>query len=120
MRDDLDLDALKILLEKRLAEIMAGRDAQQREGAPVELDQTKVGRLSRMDAIQQQAMAQASARRTEVELQRIRTAINRLRAGDYGYCAKCDEEIAERRLQVDPATLICIDCARTAEGKING
>ncbi len=120
MRDDLDFDALKILFEKRLAEIMAGRDAQQREGAPVELDQTKVGRLSRMDAMQQQAMAQASARRTEVELQRIRTAISRLRTGDYGYCVKCDEEIAERRLQVDPATLICIECARTAEGKING
>ena len=118
MRDDLDLDALKILLEKRLTEIMAGRDARQREGAPVELDQTKVGRLSRMDAMQQQSMAQASARRIEVELQRIRTAISRLRTGDYGYCIKCDEEIAERRLRVDPATLICIECARTAEGKV--
>lgn len=120
MRDDLDLDALKILLEKRLAEIMSGRDVRQREGAPVELDQTKVGRLSRMGAIQQQTMAKASARRTEVELQRIRTAINRVRTGDYGYCVKCDEEIAESRLQVDPATLICIECTRTAEGKING
>lgn len=120
MRDDLDLGAFKILLEKRLAEIMAGREAQQREGAPVELDQTKVGRLSRMDAMQQQAMAQASARRTEVELQRIRTAFSRLRSGDYGFCVKCDEEIAERRLEIDPATLICIDCARAAEGKKGG
>ncbi|MBW6511163.1 MAG: TraR/DksA C4-type zinc finger protein [Desulfuromonadaceae bacterium] len=117
MRDDLDLNVFKILLEKRLAEIMAGREAQQREGAPVELDQTKVGRLSRMDAMQQQAMAQASSRRTEVELQRIRTAVNRLRSGDYGYCVKCDEEIAEKRLKVDPATLVCIECARAAEGK---
>jgi DnaK suppressor protein len=120
MRDDLDLGAFKILLEKRLAEIMAGREAQQREGAPVELDQTRVGRLSRMDAMQQQAMAQASARRTEVELQRIRTALSRLRSGDYGFCVKCDEEIAERRLEIDPATLICIDCARAAEGKKGG
>ena len=117
MRDDFDSGAIKILLEKRLAEIMAGREAQQREGAPVELDQTKVGRLSRMDAMQQQAMAQASARRTEVELQRIRTAISRLRSGDYGNCVRCDEEIAQKRLTIDPATLICIDCARAAEGK---
>lgn len=69
------------------------------------------------DAIQQQAMAQASARRTEVELQRIRTALSRLRAGDYGYCVKCEEEIVERRLEIDPATLICIQCARALEGR---
>ena len=100
-----------------VSEIMAGREAQQKEGAPVELDQTKVGRLSRMDAMQQQAMAQASGRRPEVELQRIRTAIGRLRSGDYGYCVKCDNEITEKRLEIDPATLICIDCARDAEGK---
>lgn len=117
MRNDLDLNAFKILLEKRQTEIMAGREAQQKEGAPVELDQTKVGRLSRMDAMQQQAMAQASGRRTEMELQRIRTAIGRLRSGDYGYCVKCDEEIAEKRLKIDPSALICIDCARAAEAK---
>jgi DnaK suppressor protein len=70
-----------------------------------------------MDAMQQQAMAQASTRRTEVELQRIRTVISRLRSGDYGYCVKCAEEIAERRLEIDPAALICIACARVAEGK---
>ena len=115
MRDDLDLDDLKTLLEERLAAILEGREAQRKEGAPVELDQTKVGRLSRMDAMQQQAMAQASARRTELELQRIRTALSRLRMGYYGFCTKCEEEIAEGRLQVDPATLVCIDCARAAE-----
>ena len=115
MRDDLDLDALKTRLEERLNAILEGRDARRKEGAPVELDQTKVGRLSRMDAMQQQAMAQASARRTEMEAQRIRTALGKLRSGDYGYCAKCEEEIAAGRLQVDPATLVCIDCARAAE-----
>lgn len=116
MRDDLNLKELQQRLEARLATLQAGREAQRKEGAPVELDQTKVGRLSRMDAMQQQAMAQASARRAELELQRIRTALGRLQAGDYGYCVSCDEEIAEGRLQVDPATLICIDCARAAEG----
>jgi DnaK suppressor protein len=117
MRDDLDLSFFKRLLEERLSAIQAGRVAQQKEGAPVELDQTKVGRLSRMDAMQQQAMAQATARRTEAELQRIRTALGRLQSGDYGYCMKCEEEIVEGRLRVDPATLICIECARAAEGK---
>ena len=67
--------------------------------------------------MQQQAMAQATVRRSQVDLQRARTALSRLQTGDYGYCVKCEDEIAERRLRVDPATLVCIDCARAAEGK---
>lgn len=92
MRDDLDLKQYKRLLEERLEAIRLGH----RRGLRLELDQTSVGRLSRMDSMQQQAMAQATARRTEVEKQRIRTALNRLDAGEYGYCVKCDEEIIER------------------------
>ncbi len=117
MRDDLDLSFFQKLLEERVAAIQQGREAQRKEAAPIELDQTKVGRLSRMDAMQQQAMAQATARRTEVELQRIWTALGRMRSGDYGYCVKCDEEISEGRLRADPANLICIDCARAAASK---
>ncbi len=83
---------------------------------PISLDEP-IGRLSRMDAMQQQAMAQATARRTEIELQRIRTALGRLQSGDYGYCVKCEEEIAEGRLRADPSTLVCIDCAKASEGK---
>lgn len=117
MRDDLDLTYFKKLIEERLAAIQSGQEAQQQEGAPVELDQTRVGRLSRMDAMQQQAMAQATARRYEQELRRLRTALGRLQSGDFGYCVKCEEEIAEGRLRVDPATLLCIDCARKTERK---
>ena len=117
MRDDLDLTYYKKLLDERLEKIRLGHGAQLKEGAPVELDQSCVGRLSRMDAMQQQAMAQATTRRTEVEKQRIQTALSRMRSGDYGYCVKCDEDISEGRLRVDPATLVCIDCARKAEGK---
>lgn len=115
MRDDLDLTEMKRLLEERLATLQQEQQAQRQGGSPVELDQTKVGRLSRMDALQQQAMAQASARRSEAELQRIRVALKIMSSGDYGYCRKCEEEIAAGRLQVDPATLLCIDCAKAAE-----
>ena len=117
MRKDLNLTTFKQRLEDRRDEILADRNrAEERDGrAPVELDQSRVGRLSRMDALQQQAMAQATDRRTAIELQRIGTALSRLQAGDYGYCVKCDEEIAEGRLQIDPATLLCIGCARHRE-----
>ena len=117
MRDDLDLNFFKQLLEERLAAIQAGRAAQQKEGAPVALDQSCVGRLSRMDAMQQQAMAQATGQRAEIETQRLRAALSRWQSGEYGYCVQCDEEIAEGRLRIDPGNLICIDCARKAKGK---
>lgn len=117
MRDDLNLNFFRKSLEERLSAIRSGRETEQTEGAPVELDQTKVGRLSRMDAIQQQAMAQATARRNELEEQRILMALRRLESDDYGYCVKCEEEIAEGRLRVDPAALVCIECARAVEKK---
>lgn len=79
---------------------------------PVELDQTSVGRLSRMDAIQGQAMQLETERRRQVERQRIDAALARIQSGDFGYCAVCDEEIAEKRLQNDPSVTTCIDCQR--------
>jgi DnaK suppressor protein len=78
---------------------------------PVELDQTMVGRLSRMDAIQQQEMALASERRRHDLLIKIDAALKRIAKGDYGYCIKCDEKIAEKRLELDPTILTCIRCA---------
>ena len=76
------------------------------DGLSVELDQTRVGRLSRMDAMQQQAMSQAVARLTDLERQRILSALGRMESGDYGYCVICDEKIVEERLRFDPSVLV--------------
>lgn len=117
MRNDLNYPYYQKVLEQRCAALKQTHAMHVQESAPVELDQTSVGRLSRMDAMQQQAMAQAGLRRAEIEQQRIQAALNRLASGEYGYCVKCDEEISEGRLKIDPAALICIDCARKSEGK---
>jgi DnaK suppressor protein len=81
----------------------------------VELDQARVGRLSRMDAMQAQAMAQASARRRDVTLRNISQALARIDNGDYGICRSCDEAIHRKRLEFDPTATLCIQCASTAE-----
>ena len=83
----------------------------------VELDQTSVGRLSRMDALQGQAMSQEQGRRRELELQKIKAALRRIESGDYGYCLACDEPVAIKRLTLDPAATLCIDCARARESQ---
>lgn len=102
--------------------LLARRDALMREGAAnadsrdtVELQQDSVGRLSRMDALQQQAMAQATERRREAERKRIDAALQRLDEGDWGFCLSCGDEIAERRLVHDPSVSNCIKCASGQE-----
>ncbi|MEH6581423.1 MAG: TraR/DksA C4-type zinc finger protein [Halioglobus sp.] len=76
----------------------------------VALDQSKVGRLSRMDAMQAQQMAQETARRRQLQLQKIDNALRRMAAGDYGDCFKCGNEIGVARLNIDPANTRCIGC----------
>ena len=115
MGDNIDLEYLKTRLEDRLTVLNSAAEIQQQGGAPKELDQTRVGRLSRMDAMQQQAMSQAAARLSAAEQQRIKTALVRIENGEYGYCILCEEEIAEKRLRFDPSLLICISCAEKAE-----
>lgn len=101
------------LLEKKRSLVQDSEDSSA-ERAPVELDQTKVGRLSRMDALQGQAMALALSRRRENEIVRIDQALKRIENNDYGYCVRCDEEIALKRLELDPAAPTCISCAENS------
>ena len=83
--------------------------------AIVQLDQTKVGRLSRMDALQAQAMAQASGERRAAQLREIDAAMRRIDDGNYGDCERCEAPINPRRLDADPTARLCIDCASNAE-----
>ncbi|MEQ8228094.1 MAG: TraR/DksA family transcriptional regulator [Rhodospirillales bacterium] len=78
---------------------------------PVELDQTTQGRLSRMDALQVQAMQEATAERRRSEKMRAQAALDRMDAGDFGYCVSCGEEIPAKRLDHDPTVPTCVDCA---------
>jgi len=80
-------------------------------GEPVELDQARVGRLSRMDAMQAQQMALEAARRRQNQLLKVEGALRRIESGEYGFCFVCGEEIDVRRLSVDPANTRCMKCA---------
>ncbi|VAW11097.1 hypothetical protein MNBD_ALPHA09-996 [hydrothermal vent metagenome] len=81
----------------------------------VQLDQQSVGRISRVDALQRQAMAEATSRNRAVEIRRIDLALTRLGEDEYGWCEACGEEIAEKRLAIDPAAALCIACAAKGE-----
>lgn len=95
----------------RLQEIRDMASGDRARSEPVSLDQSKVGRLSRMDAMQGQAMSAAVRKRREQELRRIESALERIESGEFGYCVRCGEEIAMKRLEIDPAAAQCATCA---------
>ena len=109
--DYINFAAIADRLLIRRAELEALSDSSQISRETVELDQGKLGRLSRMDALQDQAMALESERRRTAELKRIDAALKRLDGDNYGCCVRCNEEIAQARLEFDPAVTICIQCA---------
>lgn len=111
-RTDIDVDALRSRLLARQEELRKLVAAHHEETRPVQYDQTVVGRLSRMDEIQNQAMSAETERRRKEELHRIDSALSRLGDDDYGFCASCGDEIEKKRIELDPTVLTCIGCAR--------
>ena len=97
------------------AELESQAESGQGAAAVVELDQAKVGRLSRMDAMQAQAMAQASSNRRQTMLVKVTAALKRIDDGDYGLCRDCEEAINPKRLEFDPTAICCITCASKDE-----
>ena len=101
-------ERLRAQLQALEAEDVLGRDAQQ----VVTLDQQSVGRLSRMDALQGQAMARATQARRDQQRLKIAAALDRMEEGEFGYCVDCGEDIPPARLELDPTAAKCITCAR--------
>ena len=107
-----DLSKRETQLRERLAELDSLEAANEEDRAVVVLDQQSVGRLSRMDALQNQAMAQETQRRRSQERARIAAALQRIEEDEYGWCAECREAIVPKRLDVDPMAVMCAKCAR--------
>ena len=104
------INAFRQTLISLREEIKKLEDTSREAAGTVALDQSKVGRLSRIDALQAQQMAQETARRRQLQLQKIDRALSRMNTGDYGYCLMCGEEIGAARLNFDPASTRCTGC----------
>lgn len=81
----------------------------------VELDQARMGRVSRGDAMQQQAMVSAAHQRDEKRLIAVRKALKRIEGDDFGWCLECGEDINVKRLDVAPETELCLECQSIQE-----
>lgn len=111
----LDTERFKQLLLNELADLSAQNEHAEEASRPVALDQQSVGRLSRMDALQGQAMALATRQREKQRQVLIMAALRRLEEGEYGECQDCGADINPKRLEVDACTRYCLDCASQRE-----
>jgi len=111
MHQAADIETLRQAIVDEIAELDSLRGQARDSCSPVVLDQQSVGRLSRMDAMQQQAMHIANDTRRQHRYAALSAALKRMNDGDYGYCHQCDEIIGAGRLAIDPAAMLCVQCA---------
>lgn len=109
--NNLDTQHFKQALLELRSELLAVEQSGQDAAQTVELDQTTIGRVSRMDALQGQAMAKESQQRRTIQLQRIEASLQRIDQGTFGLCLRCGEDIHLKRLAFDPTAPLCIACA---------
>lgn len=107
-----ELDKFRNLLLKWREDLLSTSDIRDESSATVHLDQQSVGRLSRVDAMQSQELAKAVKERADRQLRMIEAALIRIGNNEYGECMKCGEPINPKRLEIEPASLSCIDCAQ--------
>ncbi len=110
------LAKLRAQLEDLVRSLREQIDGTREAAEPVDLDEP-IGRVSRMDAIQEQSMVQANRSAAQRRLALARAALERLEEDEYGDCASCGEEIAPARLEASPEAALCVECQGRRESR---
>ena len=84
---------------------------------PIALDQTLLGRVSRMDAIQQQEVTASTHRLKSIALQKVTNALALFKIGNFGYCRECDNPIGYKRLKAQPESALCLRCQTSLDSQ---
>jgi len=111
-----DKQKLKQLILNQIIDLEKQITLSEQSSQTVELDQTLAGRVSRIDAIQQQKMAKSSNLRDKQLVLKLKTSLERLSSEEFGICQECDEPISIERLQVKPESKYCIGCQQSLIG----
>ena len=110
---EIDLERYRAMVTDALASVDALMETTAEDQAPVKLDQQSSGRLTRMDAMQRQAMAAETQRRRKLRRLQLEQALKRIDDGEFGYCASCGDEIPAGRCDVEPVFHLCVKCAKS-------
>ena len=112
-----NLQALRTLLLQAQGQLEQQMNIGKIAAAVVTLDQTAVGRVSRVDAMQQQSMAVSTREMAAQRLNKVKLALQNLANDKYGLCKRCDEEIALNRLLAQPESNLCLSCQAKLDGQ---
>ena len=115
MLSQAQLKHVQSCLEAQKEELIALLSINEQATEVVSLDQAKVGRLSRMDALQQQAMAQANRSQYQQKLRNVQSALTAIKEQNYGYCEECGNPIPIARLEASPESIYCVACKNRLE-----
>ena len=71
-----------------------------------------IGRVSRMDAINNKSVNEAALKKAEQKLNNLSIALSNINDSDFGVCFKCSNNIPLGRILLMPHTRFCVQCAR--------
>ena len=114
MLSDEEQAAFGVILRDREKEILDRLVANEDSAEPPSLDE-EIGRLTRMDHLQQQQMALHARRRLKTQLAQVRGALGRVEKGAFGACAMCSGDLPRRRLDLAPEAPFCVTCQEKLE-----
>jgi DnaK suppressor protein len=71
-----------------------------------------IGRVSRMDAINNKSVNEVALRKAELKLKNLQVALTKLDDSDFGICIRCKKPIPLGRILLLPHAITCVNCAR--------
>ena len=107
----MDKAAIKTLIEKEIAKTAQKVIEYEEMSSPVSPDDA-IGRVSRMDAINNKSVTEAALRQAKEKLSKLRHALNRVDEEGFGQCKRCGNDIPVMRVVLMPQSPYCVNCAR--------
>ena len=111
---DKEKQELKALMEKEIITLKQGIGSFEESSRPVAPDDS-IGRLTRMDAIGNKSMNEASLIKAKNSLASLTMALEDIDDSDFGICDECEDDIPFKRLMIMPGTRLCVKCASMNE-----
>lgn len=108
--DESRKDELRNKIEEELKGLKSSVASLEEQVKPVSPD-ASLGRLTRLDNMNNQAVARDSLSKAKVRILKLERALKRMDDPDFGYCEECGEEIPLRRLMLLPESTLCVGCA---------
>jgi len=103
-------DELKQAIEKRIVQFEQGIIELKELTQPIAPD-CAIGRVSRMDAINNKSINEAALRQKEKQLRALKEALKNIESSKFGICVSCGQSIPIGRIIIMPESKKCVKCA---------